>query len=196
MNGTVVLDVFAPIHLDAGLATASLVTATPVLAHLFPRMIGADEGAPRAIATHRRRAGEVSVGSVSELCQVVPETPVKHRDLQGHSDAHHCCGTSLMRSALLSATGINSKRAPSTTRTSLRLESTVCERSSIRVSQDALYDYCSRTLACIQRFTDGSERMVEEIVSDLLTSYGMTLCQVPGSRTSSARCRRANAWRQ
>ncbi len=53
MNGTVVLDVFAPTDHDAGMATASLVTATPDLARLFPRMIGADEGAPRAIAPHR-----------------------------------------------------------------------------------------------------------------------------------------------
>jgi hypothetical protein len=39
---------------------------------------------------------------VSELCQMPPETPVKHRDLRGHSDAHRCCGKSLKESALVS----------------------------------------------------------------------------------------------
>jgi NAD(P)-dependent dehydrogenase (short-subunit alcohol dehydrogenase family) len=36
---------------------------------------------------------------VSELCQIPPETPAKRRDLQGHSDAHRCCGKLLMESA-------------------------------------------------------------------------------------------------
>jgi hypothetical protein len=38
---------------------------------------------------------------VSELCQRRPQTPVKHHDLRGHSDAHRCCGKSLMGSALV-----------------------------------------------------------------------------------------------
>ena len=38
---------------------------------------------------------------VSELCQKRPETPVKHRDLRGYSDAHHCCRKSLIGSALV-----------------------------------------------------------------------------------------------
>jgi hypothetical protein len=64
---------------------------------------------------------------VSELCQIPLETPVKQRDLRGHSDAHRCCGKSLMGSALVRV-GVRqharpesiSKRAPSSTRTSLR----------------------------------------------------------------------------
>jgi hypothetical protein len=77
MNGTAVLHVFASIHLDAGLAQASLVTATLVLAHLVPRMIGADEGAPRAIATHRRRDALEKCRSV--LCQNCVRYPIKPR---------------------------------------------------------------------------------------------------------------------
>ena len=30
-----------------------------------------------------------------------PETPVTHRDLRGHSDAHRCCGRSLIGTALV-----------------------------------------------------------------------------------------------
>ena len=74
----------------------------------------------------------VAVKSVAVLCQncvrYPPATQVKHRDLRGHSDAHCCCGKSLIASALVGfdvrqharAESI-SKRAPSTTRTSLRL---------------------------------------------------------------------------
>ena len=65
---------------------------------------------------------------MSELCHIPSEPPVKHRDLEGHSDAHRCCGKSLMGSSLVPV-GVRqharaefiSKRAPSTTRTSLRL---------------------------------------------------------------------------
>jgi hypothetical protein len=71
---------------------------------------------------------------VSELCQMPPEIPVKQRDLRGHSDAHRCSGKSLMESALVrfgvrqhAWTDSLSKRAPSTTRTSLRLESMTYE---------------------------------------------------------------------
>ena len=56
-----------------------------------------------------------------------PATPRKHRDLRGHSDAHPCCGKSLMGGVLM-VLGMRqharpesiSKRARSTTPTSLR----------------------------------------------------------------------------
>ena len=44
---------------------------------------------------------EVGIRIVSELCQMPPQTPVKHRDLRGHSDAHRCCVKSLIGSALV-----------------------------------------------------------------------------------------------
>ena len=74
---------------------------------------------------------------MSEVCHIPPETRGKHRDLRGHADAHRCCVKSLIGSALVGF-GVRqharpesiSKRAPSTTRTSLRLESTTCERSA------------------------------------------------------------------
>ena len=64
---------------------------------------------------------------VSELCHMPPETTVKHRRLRGHVDAYRCCVKWLIGSALVGldvrqharAESI-SKRAPSTTRTSLR----------------------------------------------------------------------------
>jgi len=67
------------------------------------------------------------VDTVSELCHIPPETPSQHGDLQGHVDAYRCCAKSLIGSALVGfgksqhapAESI-SKRAPSTTRTSLR----------------------------------------------------------------------------
>jgi hypothetical protein len=69
----------------------------------------ADRGAPRTLDVPRVRLGsaatradahrltscEVRSNSVSELCHMPPETPVKHRDSRGDSDAHHCCGKSL-----------------------------------------------------------------------------------------------------
>jgi len=68
--------------------------------------------------------------------------PVKHGDLRGHADAHRCCGKSLIGSALVGF-GVRqharaesiSKRAPSTTRTSLHLDSTICEGSATRLSR-------------------------------------------------------------
>ena len=38
---------------------------------------------------------------MSELCHIPSETPGKHRGLRGHSDAHRCCGKSLIGSALV-----------------------------------------------------------------------------------------------
>jgi hypothetical protein len=104
-----------------------------------------DEHAPRDsrgamtsehIAEYESTCREVEFGFVSELCQIPLETPVKHRRLRGDIDAYQCCGKLLIGSALVRfserqharAESI-SKRAPSTTRPSLRLESITCERS-------------------------------------------------------------------
>jgi hypothetical protein len=64
---------------------------------------------------------------VSELCHIPPETLGQPRHLQAYIEAQRCCGKSLIRSALVGF-GVRqharresiSKRAPSTTRTSLR----------------------------------------------------------------------------
>lgn len=40
-------------------------------------------------------AGKSNDIFVSELCQIRPQTPIKDRELRGHSDAHRCCGKSL-----------------------------------------------------------------------------------------------------
>jgi hypothetical protein len=65
---------------------------------------------------------------VSELCQIPHETPVKHRGLQGHSDAHRCCGKLLIGSALGGAGVRQHARAESISQPlgSLRLEATIC----------------------------------------------------------------------
>ena len=84
----------------------------------------------------RKTSEEVGIAFVSELCHIPPQTLGQHRHLRGHAEADRCCGKSLIRSALVRF-GVRqharkesiSKRAPSTTRTSLRLESTICERS-------------------------------------------------------------------
>ena len=46
-------------------------------------------------------SAEMAARTVSELCQMPPETPDKHRELRGHADAHRCCGKSLIGSALM-----------------------------------------------------------------------------------------------
>jgi len=119
-----------------------------------PDQLGAWAAAPSSSSVSVRRrarwqaATQMSLGFVSELCQIPPETPVRHRDLRGHVDAHRCCGKSLIRSALVGF-GVRqharresiSKRARSTTPTSLRfrinnlwslnvLDSANCDKSS------------------------------------------------------------------
>ena len=67
-------------------------------------------------------------GFVSELCHMPPETVVQHHLVWGHVDACRCCSKSLMGSVLVRL-GVRqharresvSKRAPLTTRTSLRI---------------------------------------------------------------------------
>lgn len=112
--------------------------------------------------------------SVSELCQIPRETPVKHGAAAGYFEAHRCCGKSLMESALVrvdvrqhTRPASISKRAQSTTLTSLRLESTICERSQTRLSHVgcnllAFYDRLS-----IQRLTSHEEKLRPGIVSDV-----------------------------
>ena len=59
-------------------------------------------GLMRRVPTH---IDSLSCEVLSEFCvrtvSDTPENPVKHRDLRGHSDAHRCCGKSLMESALV-----------------------------------------------------------------------------------------------
>jgi hypothetical protein len=63
------------------------------------------------------------------LCQncvrYPPETPVEHRDLRGHSDAHRCCGKSLMWGALVHL-GCASARADG-----INFQACLIDRSSI-----------------------------------------------------------------
>src|SRR5580765_5180986 len=61
-----------------------------------------------------------------------------------------------------------SKRAPSTTRTSLRLESTVCGRSGSDYRKTLLQILLLRDAICIQQFTSRTKPNVAEIVSDPL----------------------------
>ena len=94
--------------------------------HLVYTKCGRADDLRRRVPVETESYAVVQLVFVSELCQIPWEIPVKHRDLRGHSDAHRCCGKSLIGSALVGfdvrqharAESI-SKRAPSTTRTSL-----------------------------------------------------------------------------
>jgi hypothetical protein len=75
---------------------------------------------------HRDVHAEMRLRTVSELCHMPPETTVKYHRLRGHVDAYQCCGKSLTGSELMRVGVCQharpesiSKRAPSTTRTSL-----------------------------------------------------------------------------
>ena len=93
-----------------------------------------------------------------------PETPVKHRRLRGHVDAYRCCVKSLIGSALVGfdvrqharAESI-SKRAQSTTLTSLRLESMICEQSETVYRKTLLQIVLFRDQTGIQQFTGSLE---------------------------------------
>ena len=54
-----------------------------------------------SLGVRRCVSPQVASRVVSELCQMPPETPGKHGDLRGHSDAHRCCRKSLMESGLV-----------------------------------------------------------------------------------------------
>ena len=76
-----------------------------------------------------------SIGFCVRTVSHTPETLGQHRHLRGNAEADRCCGKSLIESALVGlsvrqhARGDSiSKRAPSTTRTSLRLKSSTCGR--------------------------------------------------------------------
>jgi hypothetical protein len=59
---------------------------------------------PANIARSSRMQAHIGLretATVSELCHMPPETPVKHRRLRGHPDAYQCCGKSLIGSALV-----------------------------------------------------------------------------------------------
>src|SRR5215510_8730416 len=77
------------------------------------------------------------------MCHIPLETLGQHSDLRGHVDAYRCCVKSLIGSALVGfgvrqhvRTESISKRAPQTTRTSLRFR--INELRSVRniVAQD------------------------------------------------------------
>ena len=63
-----------------------------------------------------------------------------------------------------------SKRAPSTTRTSLRLESTICERPNIRLSHVGCDCLAFVNRITIQQFTGEPTHVAARIVSDLSKS--------------------------
>ena len=130
---------------------------------------------------------------MSELCHIPPETLGQHHDLRGHAHAHRCCGKSLIGSALVRF-GVRqharaesiSKRAPSTTRTSLRFRI-----NGLR----AVKEYYRRN--CV-RPSNVSDRLTAISLSghDLRTSTHRTLDapveDVPTGRVWSVRIRERN----
>jgi len=102
--------------------------------------------APNRLSSRFGGRQQVKPVFVSELCQMGRGIWVTQLDLQGHVDAHRCCGKSLMGSALVRV-GVGqcappesiSKRAPSTTLTffrfrinGLRTTDTAVSRKSVR----------------------------------------------------------------
>jgi hypothetical protein len=86
-----------------------------------------DSCALRHSVCYRCVSAEVVVRVVSELCHMATETPVKHSQLPGHVHADRCCAKLLTGPVLVRFDARQharresiSKRAPSTTRTSLR----------------------------------------------------------------------------
>jgi hypothetical protein len=61
----------------------------------------ADVFGDRMRRVRRCLSAEVAIRIVSELCQIPLEPPLEQRDLPRHSDAHRCCGKSLMGTALV-----------------------------------------------------------------------------------------------
>ena len=57
---------------------------------------------------------------MSELCQIPPETTVKHHRLRGHVDAYRCCGKSLIGSALVGFSVRQHARAESISKRALK----------------------------------------------------------------------------
>jgi len=101
--------------------------------------------------------------------------PGQHSDLRAHADAHRCCVKSLIASALVGfcerqharAESI-SKRARSTTPTSLRFRINELRTVWNSVAQNAPSNLTVARSIWIQRFTAEAKMFVQKIVSDLL----------------------------
>src|SRR5262249_22981525 len=82
---------------------------------------------------------------VSELCHIPPSNPDEQLHLRGDADEHRCWGKSLMGNALVRF-GVRqharaesiSKRAPSTTRTSLRFRINGLRAPQTKLSQNCV----------------------------------------------------------
>ena len=119
----------------------------------------------------------VSLGFVSELCHRPTETPGQHEPFRRHSHAHHCCGKSLIGSALVGFRGRQHARRESISSVLLQplghlsaLDSTVCERSEAVYRTRRRIPSLFRDAISIQRFTDAPNASIAEIVSDLSMS--------------------------
>ena len=118
-----------------------------------------------------RDASEPRIEIVSELCHIPPATLGYHRDLRGHAEADRCCAKSLLGNALVRFSVRQharresiSKRARSTTPTSLRLKPTTCEQSDTAERKTLLQIPMFLDAIWIQRSTDVRERIVVGIV--------------------------------
>jgi hypothetical protein len=84
-------------------------------------------GCGSRVPMHTKSYAVTSIGFCVRTVSHAPRAPGRHRDLRGHADAHRRCGKSLRGTALVGVDARQharpasiSKRAPSTTRTSLR----------------------------------------------------------------------------
>jgi hypothetical protein len=124
------------------------------------------------------RSRQVIIRTVSGLCQMIPETPLKQLELRRRSDAHRCCGKSLIETALVGVDAREharpesiSKRAPSTTRTSLHFRINDLRAVGHSLAQNAPSNPSRPRRIWNHRFTRAPNAIIVEIVSDLLMSF-------------------------
>ena len=162
-----------------------------------PRLSHASRTRARRHTTSADKSNDILV---SGLCQMRPPGPVKHRDWRGHCEAHRCCGKPLMESALVhfgmrqhARPASISKRAPSTTRTSLRLESTICGGPEQCSAKPSFKSHCSAMRFAI----NGLATTVKSIVVKMCQTFDCRsitygdLVQVVGGSTGRSATARA-----
>ena len=105
---------------------------------------------PCVMRTHASMQMQIRI--LSELCHIRPSNPDEERHLRRHTGAHRCCAKSLIKTALVgfrvrqhARTESISKRAPSTTRTSLRFRINSLRAVSGRLSHTPAAYVCFLT---------------------------------------------------
>ena len=108
-------------------ATAGLLREKPFLPTLGLRGDGAV-----LYRASRCASAEVRIRIVSELCDILTQTPGKHGDLRGDGDAHRCYGKSLAGRALVGFAVRQHMRADSISKRAPSMPPNLSDRFSTR----------------------------------------------------------------